>query len=104
MRHIAREGGMYVISCCQAIRMDDIPNDFEFKNSYPDDREWVNKGNSCMVNPKGEIIAGPLTEKQDILYAEIDLSLISIDKWMFDAAGHYNRPDVFDFKIIDRHD
>lgn len=100
MRHIAREGGMYVISCCQALKMDDIPASFEFKGFYPDGKEWINKGNSCVVNPKGEIIAGPLTEKQDVLYAEIDLSLISADKWMFDAAGHYNRPDVFDFKIF----
>lgn len=104
MRHIAREGGMYVISCCQAIRMDDVPDEFEFKNLYPDGKEWVNKGNSCIVNPRGEIIAGPLAEKQDILYAEIDLSLISADKWMFDAAGHYNRPDVFDFKIFGQDD
>ena len=32
MRHIAREGGMFVINVCQAFRLDDIPDQYEFKN------------------------------------------------------------------------
>ncbi|MCP4632198.1 MAG: carbon-nitrogen hydrolase family protein [candidate division Zixibacteria bacterium] len=99
MRHIAREGGMFVVSCAPAIKMDDIPDSFEFKKLYPDDREWINKGNSCIVNPKGKIIAGPLEAKQEILYADIDLNEISNEKWMFDVAGHYSRPDVFKFSL-----
>ena len=58
MRHIAREGGMFVINVCQAVRMDDIPDRYEFKQLYPGDREWINSGNSCIINPRGEIIAG----------------------------------------------
>ena len=99
MRHIAREGGMFVIGCAQALKKDDIPNEFEFKKLYPEDREWINKGNSCIVNPKGEIIAGPLESSQDIIYADLDLEMTLESKWIFDAAGHYNRPDVFDFSI-----
>jgi len=99
MRHIAREGGMYVISCSQAVKMSDIPDKYEFKKSYPEDREWVNKGNSCIVNPKGEIIAGPLECFQDIIYADLDIELTLESKWIFDAAGHYDRPDVFDFSL-----
>ena len=99
MRHIAREGGMFVISCCQAIRVDDIPDSYEFKQLYAEDREWVNKGNSCIVDPSGQIIAGPLEAEQSILYAEIDLDMIAAQKWLYDAAGHYSRPDVFDFGI-----
>jgi nitrilase len=99
MRHVAREGGMYVLSCAQAVHRNDIPDDFEFKQLYPADREWINPGNSCIVDPTGKIIAGPLTAKQDILYAYIDLDLIPSQKWVFDAAGHYSRPDVFEFRI-----
>ena len=31
MQHIAREGGLFVISTCMALRMDDIPNEYNFK-------------------------------------------------------------------------
>ncbi len=100
LRHIAREGGVFVIGCCQALRMDDIPDSFEFKKLYPEGREWINTGNSCIINPKGEFIAGPVEAKEEIIYADIDLSEITAAKRMFDAAGHYNRPDVFKFEVV----
>jgi nitrilase len=99
MRYIAREGGMYLISCAQAIRVEDIPDDFEFRKLYSEDREWINKGNSCIVDPKGQIIAGPLSAEKNIVYADIDLGEIKNQKWLFDVSGHYSRPDVFDFKL-----
>lgn len=99
MQHIAKEGGMFVVGCCQAIRIDEIPDRFEFKSLYPEGKEWINRGNSCVVNPRGEIIAGPIPESQEILYAEIDLGQIAKWKWLFDATGHYARPDVFKFGV-----
>lgn len=99
MQHNAREGGLYVISTCMAIRMDDIPDEFDFKALYPEGREWINTGNSCIINPKGQIIAGPCEAKEEILYADIDLSIITEAKRMFDVVGHYSRPDVFNFSI-----
>jgi nitrilase len=99
MQHIAKEGGMFVISACQAVRMDDIPDRYEFKQLYSADQEWINRGNSCIINPRGEIIAGPSQSKQEILYAEIDLSLITKAKRRFDVAGHYARSDVFRFEV-----
>jgi nitrilase len=99
LRHVAREGGMFVIGCCMAVHRDDIPDSYEFKNLYPEGKEWINKGNSCIINPKGEFIAGPVGAKEEILIAEIDTELISKSKWIFDAAGHYARPDVFSFAV-----
>lgn len=95
LRHIAREGGMFVISCCMALRLKDIPERYDFRNLYPEGREWVNAGNSCIINPKGELMAGPVAMKEEIIYADIDLSMIPAAKRMFDIAGHYARPDVF---------
>jgi nitrilase len=99
MRHIAREGGMYVINCCQHLRLDEIPDRYEFKRLYPEGREWVNPGNSCIVDPTGKVLAGPAKGTHEILYAEVDPTLIPAAKRMFDAAGHYSRPDVFRFEI-----
>ena len=99
MQHIAREGGLFVISTCMALRMDDIPQEYNFKSLYPEGREWINTGNSCIINPKGQIIAGPLEAEEGILYADINLDLITEAKRMFDVVGHYSRPDVFNFSI-----
>jgi len=60
MQHIAREGGLFVVSSCMAFRMSDIPEEYDFKKLYPKDREWINVGNSCIIAPNGKILAGPL--------------------------------------------
>lgn len=99
MQHIAREGGVFVISVCSALRMGDIPDELEFKNLYPDGRDWINVGNSCIIAPNGKIIAGPVEAEEKIIYADIDLNEIITAKRMFDVVGHYSRPDVFDFKV-----
>ena len=99
MQSNAREGGMFIISCCMVLKMEDIPDSYKFKKLYPKDREWITTGNSCIVAPNGKIIAGPLEAEEGILYAEIDLNDIIASKRMFDVVGNYARPDVFDFKV-----
>ena len=99
MQHIAREGGTYVISSCMALRMDDIPDAMGFREFYPGDREWINTGRSCIISPKGKILAGPIEEKEEIIYADFDPEEIASAKRLFDAAGHYSRPDVFKFAV-----
>lgn len=99
MQHIAREGGLFIISVCMALKLEDIPGEFEFKNLYPEGREWVNVGNSCIISPNGKFLAGPKETGEGILYADIDLNEIIIAKRMFDVVGHYARPDVFNFNL-----
>ena len=55
-----------------------------------------------VIDPKGNIIAGPIENKEEIIYADIDLELITASKRMFDVAGHYARPDVFNFEVNQR--
>ena len=100
LRHIAKEGRVYVIGCCIAMRKDDIPERFEYKQKfYSESREWINVGDSAIVNPDGEFIAGPVRNKEEILYAEVDPQLMRGPKWMLDVAGHYARPDVFELIV-----
>ncbi len=99
MQHIAREGGTYVISCCMTLRMHDVPDELGFKEFYPAEREWINSGRSCIISPKGNILAGPVEEKEEVIYADFDSAEIAGAKRLFDAAGHYSRPDVFRFEI-----
>jgi nitrilase len=100
LRHIAKEGRVYVIGCCTALRSDDIPDRFEYKQKfYSGSREWINVGDSAIVNPEGEFIAGPVRMKEEILYAEVDPRMMGGPKWMLDVAGHYARPDVFELIV-----
>jgi nitrilase len=99
LRHIAREGRVFVISSCTALRMSDVPERLAFKRLYPPGREWINAGDSAVVGPDGAFLAGPLHERQDILYAEVDPAQYASSRAMFDAAGHYARPDVFQLTV-----
>lgn len=97
IQHIAREGGLFVVSSCMTLRVEDLPENL--KSIYPEGKDWISKGLSCIVNPKGEIISGPLDSEEGILYADIDLDEIISAKRKFDAVGHYARPDVFNFSV-----
>jgi nitrilase len=99
LRHIAKEGRVYVIGCSIAMRKEDIPDRFEHKKLYAPDRDWINEGDSAIVNPHGEIIAGPASGKEETLYAEVDPQLMKGPKWILDVAGHYARPDVFELIV-----
>ncbi|MCK4708655.1 MAG: carbon-nitrogen hydrolase family protein, partial [Gammaproteobacteria bacterium] len=74
MQHIAREGCCWVVGCGNLMQGSDIPDDFPEKSTlYPDADEWVNPGDSVVIAPGGEIVAGPMNKEAGILYHELDL-------------------------------
>ena len=94
MRHIACEGRCFVLSCCQFIKRGAFPESFPAVQG--DDPETVlMRGGSCIVNPFGEVLAGPDYEGECILAADIDPDQIARGKYDMDVVGHYARPDVF---------
>ena len=100
LRHVAKEGRMYVIGCCSAIRLADIPDRFAFKPgvSVPASG-WVNPGDSVIIDPDGKLVAGPLKEEQGILFGEVDPQRITGPRWQLDVAGHYARPDLLELVV-----
>jgi len=97
LRHIAKEGRVYVIGCCSAMRPDDIPDRFAFKSAASVSATgWINPGDSAIIDPDGKVLAGPLHEQQDILLAEVDPKRITGPRWQLDVAGHYGRPDILE--------
>ena len=100
LRHIAKEGRVFVVGCGMALRRDDIPDRYAFKaRFYAEAGAWINGGDSAIVNPDGAFIAGPVSEQEAILYADIDPQQMRGPKWMLDVAGHYARPDVFQLSV-----
>jgi nitrilase len=66
---------------------------------YPDPDKWLNPGDSVIVAPGGSVVAGPLHEEYGILYADCDPAAADAAHYTLDAAGHYNRPDVFSLTV-----
>jgi nitrilase len=100
LRHIAMEGRVFVIGCGFVERRSDIPTRYAFRNDYqPTMDEWIDDGDSAIIDPEGSILAGPLHQAEGILYADIDPAQMTSSKWIFDAAGHYARPDVFRLEV-----
>jgi nitrilase len=100
LQHVAREAGCWVIGCGNLMQGSDIPDDFPEKDKlYPDADEWVNPGDSVVIAPGGQIVAGPLRQEEGILFCEIDLEKASIAKRAMDVVGHYSRPDVFTLHV-----
>jgi nitrilase len=100
LRHIAKEGGVYVIGCGTPTQVGDIPDRYDFKRRYYGaDDEWINSGDSAIVSPLGEILAGPAHETREIIYADVDPTVAQGLKWKLDVTGHYGRPDVFELTV-----
>jgi nitrilase len=101
MRHIAVEGRCFVLSCNQFARRSDYPADYA--TSFGDDPNAViTNGGSCIVDPFGEVLAGPLFGEEGILLAHVDRGEVARGKYDLDVVGHYARPDVFQLVVDER--
>lgn len=94
MRHVALEGRCFVLSCNQFTRRRDFPQDIP-NTLAADADDVVSSGGSCIIDPLGQVLAGPARDGEEILFADIDLDQITRGKFDFDVVGHYARPDVF---------
>jgi nitrilase len=100
MRHIALEGRCWVLGSGSLLRGSDIPEDFPARGQlFPDGAEWINEGDSVVIDPQGKVVAGPMRREAGILYAEIDVGRVAPSRRAFDVAGHYARNDIFQLQV-----
>jgi nitrilase len=100
MRHIAKEGRCYVLGITSCLRGSDVPADIPGRDDiYGGDDDWMSRGNTVIVDPYGDILAGPISETEGILYAEVDIAKVRQSRRQFDVVGHYARPDVFKLSV-----
>lgn len=99
MRHVAMEGRCFVLSACQHLRRSQFPAD-RMNNRLPEAPDTVlMRGGSLVVDPLGRVLAGPVYDQDELLVAELDLSVIPQAQMDFDPVGHYARPDVFSLRV-----
>jgi nitrilase len=99
LQHIAKEGRVFVIGVSPVLRGADVPAELrgEIYSDGPDD--WMSRGHGTIVAPGGEILAGPVRDKEAIVTATLDLAELARHRRMFDPVGHYARPDVFTLTV-----
>jgi nitrilase len=99
-RFVAQEGRTYAVAASGLLSLDDVPDDFpmlaEIKEHYAND---LFDGGSGIVGPDGNWIAGPVVGREEVLVADIDPHTVNEERMMFDVAGHYSRPDVFESRV-----
>ena len=84
---IAAQNWAAVASCY--IPPEEIPRNFYSNNIF--DGTF---GGSCVINPVGEIVAGPLYDSEGIVYYDVDLGVIPLAKSVVNLTGIYDRRDV----------
>lgn len=99
MRHIAHEGRCFVISACQ---VQPSPRELGIEVPGWDDERPLIQGGSVIVDPLGEVLAGPLRNATGLLCAEVDTDQLTRARYDFDVVGHYARPDVFELRVDER--
>ena len=90
-RAFASQAAAYVILVGGLLSSEDVPEGYQ---------EWAGKmtGDSCIIDPRGEVIAGP-AEGETILIAECSMEHVYAAKSACDVAGHYSRPDIFQLYV-----
>lgn len=102
LRHIACEGRCFVLGCNQFLTKDMYPSDLEVLDELDEQPDVMCRGGSAIISPFGEVLAGPLFDREGMLFAELDLSEVVRAKFDFDVVGHYARPDVFQLVVNER--
>ncbi len=95
MRHIGFEGRCFVLGCNQYVDKSMYPTDLIGIEDLKDQPDIICRGGSTIISPMGGVLAGPLYDKEGILYADLERGEIARSKMDFDVVGQYARPDVF---------
>jgi predicted amidohydrolase len=89
----------WVLSTSGLIRSSDFShlseNEFPVKKLLTSVEGSLQNGGSIIVDPKGDIVAGPLINEEGILYYDVDPYLAIEERQNLDISGHYSRFDIF---------
>jgi predicted amidohydrolase len=85
-RAFAAQTGAYVVCAGAVLNKSAVPE------KYRDYLSYECAGHSAIIDPSGDIIAGPV-EGEHILIADCSMAAVRSAKIAFDCAGHSARPD-----------
>jgi len=77
------------------MRCEDFPPDTPHLDKILENAPTVlTDGGSCIAAPDGTWIVEPVTGKEMIITAELNINRVFEERQNFDPSGHYSRPDV----------
>jgi len=90
-RAFASQAAAYVIDVGAILSPEHVSEAYQ-------DVAGTNPGESCIIDPRGGVLAGP-AEGENILLADGSTEEIFAAKRLCDVAGHYSRPDVVQLRV-----
>ncbi len=94
-RFIAKESRSFVVSASVLMRKTDLPPDTPHLEMILENApDILTNGGSCIAGPDGEFLVEPLTGKEKLITAELNINRVFEERQNFDPSGHYSRPDV----------
>lgn len=102
IQHIALEGRCYFINCDMFFTRDMYPQNLNGKDEIAKLPDIVCRGGSCIVDPYGHYVTEPVWDKEEIIYADLDMDKVSMSRMEFDPCGHYARTDVLRLEVTEK--
>lgn len=99
IQHIAIEGKCYFINSNMIVTKSSYPCDLSDDEDIKSLPDMVCRGGSCIIDPYGHYVTEPIWDKEDIIYAELNMELPIDCKMEHDPIGHYARPDVLELIV-----
>ena len=95
IRHIAIEGHRFFHQCGYVlyegyVNSEDRQRDEEIAKL----NDIVCRGGSCVIDPYGHAVSETVWDKEEIIYADLDMQKVPASRMEHDVCGHYARPDV----------
>jgi predicted amidohydrolase len=102
-RHYAFEGRCFVVAVGQMMKVSELPDEFDLPpNLVNNPGQYLLNGGSAIIGPNGHYVMEPQYGNDALLVQTIDLTQTLKERMTLDVTGHYARPDVFDFSLIQR--
>jgi nitrilase len=91
---MAVSGACWCVLAANYIPPEKRPTDF-----YPNTDFYQSFGGSAIINPFGEVVAGPVRDKETIVYADVDLKLNEMARGIINITGLYSRWDILGLQV-----